>query len=99
VSGDRHTGTRPDLCSISFCRIGLEISRFLTLLRSGLAFLGRELNLPPCFSLSATDSDGVLLTLEISLDRPPEPGSGLSFSLCPESSMRQTWGWAATALG
>ena len=97
MSGDRHTGTRPDLCSISFCKIGLEISRFLTLLRSGLAFLGRELNLPPCFSLSATDSDGVLLTLEMSLDRPPEPGSGLSFSLWP--SMRHTWGWAATSLG
>ena len=84
-SGDLETGTRLALCSMSFCRIGLEISRFLMLLRSGLAFLGRELNLP-CFSfstslpgsLSATETLGVLFTLEMSLLRPEV--SGLVFA-------------------
>lgn len=81
LSGDRETGTRLALCSMSFCRIGLEISRFLMLLLSGLAFLGSELNLP-CFSfstslldsLSATETLGVLFTLEMSLLRPEVSG-------------------------
>ena len=114
-SGDLHTGTRLDLCSMSFCRIGLEISRFLMLALSGFCFLGNELNFPPCFSfsltpppsLSATDSEGVLLTFEISLEKLDLslPGSGLVLSrfvsetvlLLFDSSMRQTW--AATGAG
>ena len=101
-SGERSTGTSPALCSMSFCRMGAEISRFLTLLRSG--FRGSELYFPPCFSfslapasLSATDSDGVLFTPEISFERPDlsAPGSGLCvLSLClaamSDSSIRQT---------
>ena len=115
-SGDLQTGTRLDLCSMSFCRIGLEISRFLMLALSGFCFLGNELNFPPCFSfsltpppsLSATDSEGVLLTFEISLEKLDLslPGSGLVLSLFTsdkvllfDSSMRQTCAWVATGAG
>ena len=33
------TGTRPDLSSTSFCRMGAEISRFLMLVLSGFALV------------------------------------------------------------
>jgi len=102
-SGDLHTGNKSDLCSTSVCNIGLDISKFLKLLRSILDFLGKELYFPGfSFSLlaplSATVSEGVLLTLEMSLEKPDlSAGSGLTFSflasalvLLGESSMRQT---------
>ena len=69
------TGTRLVRASMSFCRMGAEISRFLMLLRSGFAFLGSELSLPalsPSFSVPATL--GVLFTPEISLLRPEVSG-------------------------
>jgi len=111
-SGERQTGNKSLLCSTSVCKIGLEISKFLKLLRSIFDFLGRELYFPGfSFSLleglSATFNDGVLLTLEISFERPDlSAGSGLTFSffasvlgLLGESSIRQTCAWAATAGG
>lgn len=111
-SGDLHTGNKSVLCSTSVCNIGFEISRFRRLLRSILDFLGKELYfaglsfslLPP---LSATVSEGVRLTLEMSLEIPDlSTVSWLTFSfltsafvLLGESSMRQTCGCAATAGG
>lgn len=102
-SGDLHTGNKSDLCSTSVCNIGLDISKFLKLLRSILDFLGKELYFPGfSFSLlallSATVNEGVLLTLEINLEKLDlSAGSGLTFSffastlvLLGESSMRQT---------
>ena len=92
------TGTRLDLCSMSFCRIGAEISRFLMLLLSGFAFLGSELSLlafsPSLLgSFSAAATLGVLFTPEISLLRPEVSGLVLVFSRW------QRVAWVATGAG
>ena len=93
------TGTRLDLCSMSFCRMGAEISRFLMLLLSGFAFLGSELSLP-AFSPSllgsfsaAAAALGALFTPEISLLRPELSGLVLVFSRW------QRVAWVATGAG
>ena len=90
------TGTRLDLGSISFCRIGAEISRFLRLLLSGFAFLGSELSLAalsPSLPTSFSATLGVLFTPEISLVRPEVSGLVLLFSRW------QRVAWVATGAG
>lgn len=72
---DPQTGTKSVLYSTSVCKIGLEISKFLKLVLSTFGFLGSELYLLGLsFSFgvprSATPNEGVLLTLDISLEIP-----------------------------
>ena len=100
----RLTGTRLVRGSMSFWRMGAEISRFLMLLLSGLAFLGSELSFPafsPSFSVpppapaAAVELELLFLfTPEISLLRPVAV-SGLVLLV----SRWQRVAWVATGAG
>lgn len=68
-SGERHTGSR-SLCSTEpDWRTGDEMSRVLRLLRSGRDLRGREPSLPLVLLELFSLTDGVRLTLEMSLEK------------------------------